>query len=105
MTNTGTLTQGAAGTAINTMQAGSCTLVSVSAVASSTTFTTCTGAGTIDNTYKVVLQPMSTLPAGLMVDAASTTVTAGTVSVRINNVDAGANTTTGTPTLNFWAFK
>jgi hypothetical protein len=97
---------GSTGTTLATVQVGTCTVVTGSVAATSTAYTTCTGAGTVDNTYKVVLEPnASGLGAGLSVDAASTTATAGTISVRVVNINAGASATIGTPTFTYWAFK
>lgn len=96
---------GSTGSTLSTVQAGYCSLVAVTVTATSTAYTTCTGAGTVDNTYRVFTQATSSMPSGLLLDAASTTATAGTLSLRVNNANAGANTSTGSISINFWAFK
>lgn len=109
VSDTSTFTQGSAGTAITAIQFGSCTLTTATANATSSVYTICTGAGTVDNNYKVFLQPTSTLLPGLTIGAASTTVTAGTISVRIDNPfgnsGGGVSTSTGAGTVSFWAVR
>lgn len=92
---------------ISGMIFGTCNLVTVSVTATSTAFTTCTGAtGVVSSLYNAVfVSATSSLPAGLIIDAASTTLTSGTLSLRINNVNAGANTNTGAISVNFWALR
>ncbi len=103
VTNTSTLTQGSAGTAMTAIQFGFCNLQGMVVVASSTNnYTTCTSAGTIDNTYRVFVSATSTL-SGVSIVAASSTASSGTISVQLNGGTAGA--TLGTLSLNFWAVK
>ncbi len=84
---------------------GFCNLTSVSVAATSTNYADCSGATGVTSSYRVFVQATSSLPAGLVVFAASSTATAGTINVRINNVNAGASTDTGGISLNFWAVR
>jgi hypothetical protein len=81
---------------------GTCTLTTVTPAATSTAYTTCTGATGVTSSDKVFMQA-GTLPAGIILDSASSTATAGTIEVRVNNVDAGAATATGAVVIPFFA--
>ncbi len=91
-------------TTINGMVFGYCTLASVTVVATSTAQTHCTGATGVLTGDRVWVMATSSLPTGLVVDAASTTAS-DIIGVRINNATAGANTATGAVSLNFWAVR
>ena len=84
---------------------GTCTLNTVIVTATSTAYTTCTGATGVTSSYTVFVQPGVPLPSGLILDAASSTATTGTLSLRITNATAGANTATGAAVVNFWAVR
>lgn len=91
-------------TTINGMIFGYCTLASVTVVATSTAQTHCTGATGVLAGDRVWVMATSSLPAGLVVDAASTTAS-NIIGVRVTNANAGANTATGAVSLNFWAVR
>jgi len=84
---------------------GTCNLTTATITATSTGYATCTGATGVTSSYTVFVQATSSLPAGLVINAASTTGTTGTLSLRVNNVNAGADTATGGISVNFWAVR
>ena len=84
---------------------GYCNLTSVTVNATSTAYANCAGATGVTSSYSVFVQATSSLPAGLVVTAASSTATTGTINVLIMNSTAGANTATGAISLNYWAVR
>ena len=84
---------------------GYCTIATVTVNATSTAYRDCTGATGVTDSYRVFVQATSSLPAGLVVEAASSTATTGTINLRIGNNTAGANTATGIVSFNFWAVR
>src|SRR3989344_2202540 len=91
-------------TTINGMIFGYCTLASVTVVATSTAQTHCTGATGLIANDRVWVMATSSLPAGLVVSAASSTA-ASIIGVRVTNATAGADTATGAVSLHFWAVR
>src|SRR3989344_3967520 len=91
-------------TTINGMIFGYCTLASVTVVATSTAQTHCTGATGLIANDRAWVMATSSLPAGLVVSAASSTA-ASIIGVRVTNATAGADTATGAVSLHFWAVR
>lgn len=84
---------------------GYCTIATVTVNATSTAYRDCTGATGVTSSYRVFVQATSSLPAGLHIEAASSTATTGTINVRIVNATVGANQATGINSFNFWAVR
>jgi hypothetical protein len=84
---------------------GVCNLTTATITATSTGYTTCSGATGVTSSYTVFVQATSSLPAGLVLDAASSTATTGTLSLRVNNANTGTDTATGAISINFWAVR
>ncbi|MEK7609807.1 MAG: hypothetical protein AAB470_01650 [Patescibacteria group bacterium] len=106
VTTSGTLTVGSSGTAVNSMVFGYCNIANSAAITASTSaYFNCTGATGLTNAYRVFVQATSSMPAGLHVEAASTTADA-TINLRIYNADASAATRApGAISLNFFGIR
>jgi len=95
---------------ISGMISGSCAVADTSFSVASSTYTTCTGATGVSSNYKVFVQATSSIPFGVVIDAASTTVTTGTLSIRLYNTRSTPENvpdplTAGEVYLNFWAVR
>lgn len=85
---------------------GFCTVAATTLTAASSTYSTCTGATGLTSSYRVFVQATSSLPAGIFIDAASTTGTTGTIGLRFWSHSATAgNISAATVSLNFWAVR
>lgn len=97
-------------TTINGLVFGYCTIPSTTITASSTAYADCTGATGVIENDRVFVQATSSLPTKFIVQAASSTATAGTINVRIYNtgyadgVPTASNATTMV-SFNFWAAR
>lgn len=92
------------GTTIAGVVFGYCNIASVTITATSTGYAVCSGATGVAASDRVWVMATSSMPAGMIVEAASSTA-ADTISLRINNANTGANTATGAISLNFWAAR
>lgn len=84
---------------------GTCT-ASLTVTASSSAYADCTGATGVTSSYKVFVEATSSLPTRLNIVAASSTATAGTINLLVENTGiTGGNVTASVNTLNFWAVR
>lgn len=90
---------------INGLAYGYCTIPATSVLASTTSYANCTGATGVVENDRVFIQATSSLLNNFMVTAASSTATAGTITVRIFNNGSIAGTDTGAISFNFWAAR
>ena len=95
---------GQTGTRHTALVSGYCTFPTVTVTATSTAFAICTGATGLAVGDRVFVQATSSLPAGMVIQSASTTV-AEVISIQLNNVNTGANTASGINSVNFWAVR
>lgn len=77
----------------------------ITATASTTAYTDCTGATGVTSSYKVFIQATSSMPAQVVVQAASSTATTGTIQLRILNTGITGGDTSGSVSVNFWAVR
>lgn len=94
-----------AASTINGLAFGYCTIPATSVLASTTSYANCTGATGVVENDRVFIQATSSLLNNFMVTAASSTATAGTITVRIFNNGSIAGTDTGAISFNFWAAR
>ena len=93
---------------INGLIFGFCNIPNTEVTATSSSYADCTGATGVTSSYRVFVQATSSLPTGLIVEAASSTATTGTINVRIFNDFASSTPSilnTGAVSLNFWAVR
>src|SRR3989344_1771430 len=93
---------------INGLIFGFCNIPNTEVTATSSSYADCTGATGVTSSYRVFVQATSSLPTGLIVEAASSTATTGTINVRIFNAFASSTPSilnTGAVSLNFWAVR
>ena len=93
-------------TTVNGIVFGTCVIPDISvAVASTTAYSTCTGATGLTNSYKVFTQATSSMPAQIVIQAASSTGT-GAISVRLLNTGiVGGTPAAASLSINFWAVR
>ena len=86
---------------------GTCNLTTITVVASTTNYTTCNSAVGVTSAYKVFVQATSSLPAGLLIDSASSSAASvNTISLRLVNIGwNGASIASGAISINFWAIR
>ncbi|KKW19238.1 MAG: hypothetical protein UY63_C0017G0015 [Parcubacteria group bacterium GW2011_GWA2_51_10] len=94
---------------INGMVFGFCSFADVTSFTASTTkYVDCTGATGLTNSYRVLVQATSSFESSFVIQAASSSATAGTVHLRVLNTDMDSNngnTTLNGTSVNFWAVR
>lgn len=103
--STTNLIVGGNGTSLAGVVAGYCTIPATTVTASSTNYANCTGATGVINGDRVFVQATSSLADNFIIQSASSTVTAGTINVKILNTGMITGTGTGINSFNFWAFR
>src|SRR3989338_6630537 len=84
---------------------GFCT-ASITATASTSAYADCSGATGVTSSYKVFLQATSSLPSQIVLQAASSTVTTGTINIQVLNTGiTGGNVSASVNSFNFWAVR
>ena len=93
-------------TTLSGLVMGYCNIATITIVATSSDYAICSSATGVRAGDRVFIQATSSLPEGMMVEAASTTA-AATIGIRIFNagLTGGANLATGAISFNFWAWR
>lgn len=91
---------------INGLIFGFCTIPATTVAASSTAYANCTGATGVTSSYRVFVQATSSLPDNIILTAASSTGTTGTINVKLFNLGIPTGgTASGVNSFNFWAVR
>lgn len=91
---------------INGLIFGYCTIPATTVAASSTAYANCTGATGVTSSYRVFVQATSSLPDNMLLVAASSTGTTGTINVKLFNLGIPTGgTASGVNSFNFWAAR
>jgi hypothetical protein len=96
------LNVGGSGTNVNSIVFGYCTITGAPSItASSTAFVVCSGATNITSAFEVFVQATSSLTSNLIIQSASSTPTAGSISLQIYNLGYNGAQTPPATSVNF----